>query len=209
MDILKSFRWKILYKKYFPAKWESFYNAQMDDNNELGLLFNLDEKFYFGRLEKISSVSIKEYFPREDYIYVRGPKSKMVDVCYYYNYKERHSHFPEGHLYENQWSYGVMGELEYKYLIPQIEWELAQIHSTVVVTYKGDVGIYLVSSKHANGSDFDLDIYSEWLFLHNQERYYSKRNMGLQENRAEDDKLSDEEAKEIWGSYEIWNSDDE
>ena len=40
-------------------------------------------------------------------------------------------------------------------------------------------------------------------------RYYSKRNMGLQENRAEDDKLSDEEAKEIWGSYEIWNSDDE
>ena len=207
MDILHNFRWKILYDKYFPVEWENFF--VVDRENKLGLLFDLNEPFYFGRLEKMSSVRIKEYFSHSDYIYVQGPKSKMVDACYYYNYKKIRLGFPEGHLYENEWSYGVMGELEYKYLIPQIEWELAQIHSTAIVPYEGDVGIYLVSSKHANGSDFDLDVDTEWLFSHDKRKYYSWRNMGFQKHLAEEDKLTDEEAKEIWGSYEIWNSDDE
>jgi hypothetical protein len=196
MDILHNFRWKILYEKYFPMEWENFFLVDREDR--LGLLFDLNETFYFGRLEKISSVRIKEYFSHSDYIYVQGPKSKMVDACYYYEYKKI-LNFPEGHLYENEWSYSVMGELEYKYLTPQIEWELAQINSTAVIPYKGDVGIYLVSSKHANGSDFDLDVDTEWLFSHDKRKYYSWRNMGFQTHLAEEDKLTDEEAKEIWG----------
>lgn len=215
MDVLNSFRWKILYEKYYPTKWESFYLAERKDR--LSLLFDVNEPFYFGRLEKISGVFVKEVLPYDrDHFYIEGPKSKMVDACYYYEHKKYHHDFPKGHPYEKIWSYDVMGELEYKYLIPQIEWKLAQHSSQVVIPYKGDVGIYLVVGEDARGSSVDLDIDKEWLFFHDKEKYYYYRKIGMigfLDHHAEGDELTDDEVKErslrnLWFG-ENWDLDTE
>lgn len=178
----------------YPEEWLPFHLTT--EGNAYPALFGVNEQFYYARLYELADVLIETYFSPKDYIYINAPKSMMIDaICW---------------LSEFNFNYGYE-PLLFKYVIPQVEWELSELFESKVVKYGWETTFMSDLSTHKGYYISEARTDAEWLYSHNRKRYYEARQEGRfsKDDLAEDDKLTDEEVEETYGSDDIWDSDDE